>query len=246
MAEKKSMFYVAIFVLMILSISLVDASSTPSSEMRELGNINIAMWHGRYANPLTNVNLANGAVLAVKAMFEWMGCTVSYVNTLDFLLGLEGYDVLLVPGYPTNALLNQLTIDHINNINDFVAQGGIFIGICGGAALGCTNIDKGPTSHPGILNGTTEMDLFTGLAVAPIYDYDSPCMITLNVNTSSLGPDLSGMNSSYTILYNYGPYFHIDDWTGIHILARYSINNNPAIISLQKDRGCVLLIGPHP
>ena len=251
---KSTVFTSLFIVLLVVSLpafTTIDHRPIAVQEQAsELSGVRVAMWHGQSSTPLVNDDITSGSALAPKAMMEWMGCDVNFISSLNILQGLDDYDILFVCGWPIVAggigLLDQLTSDHIANINSFVANGGIYIGICGGSALGCTHIDKGPTSYPGCFNGTTEMDLFNGTGVAPIYDYESPCIVTINVNRSSLGPNLSEMNSSYSILYNFGSYFKIDDWSGIHILARYSINNKPAIIALQKYKGCVLLMGPHP
>jgi hypothetical protein len=245
---------VMVLVFSISFSSSLNAKAQPVCS--DLSTIRVAMWHGQYSTPTTNLDLITGAALAPKAMMEWMGCEVTFVSSLNVLQGLPGYDILFVCGWPFRAggtgLADQLVTDHYMSINSFVANGGIYIGLCGGSNLGCTHVNRSycpPHPYPGAYNVTTEMNLFNGTGMSPLFEYeeeDFHCMVPVNIDRGSLGPYLSEMNSSYAILYNFGPYFTTTNWTGVHVIGRYSVNNQPAIIAVEKGRGCVVLCGPHP
>ncbi|TFF92262.1 hypothetical protein EU546_07700, partial [Candidatus Thorarchaeota archaeon] len=72
----------------------------------------------------------------------------------------------------------------------------------------------------------------------------SMCQISLNQGTELL--DLSGEPENHSVMYWGGPYFVPDESAQVEILAKYSINDEPAMIAFEQGASRVFLSGPHP
>ena len=76
----------------------------------------------------------SGALLpTVEEMFEYMGFTVEAVSGNEIKSGaLDDFDILVCPG-GSGSPFDDLGMNGINRIRDFIENGGGYFGICAGA-----------------------------------------------------------------------------------------------------------------
>lgn len=164
---------------------------------------------------------------------SWSSLDEDNLNTLD----LENhFDVLWFPG-GFSAEYRYYAGDH-SRVRDFVAGGGGFIGICAGAyyASNIMNWQGGTSDYP--------LNLFAGRGVGPIsgLGWGDPTSIELESEHEFNEP----FDPVLDMYYMSGPYFVMDDSQHVDVLARYGINDEPAVITFAYGDGTVLLLGPHP
>ncbi len=184
-------------------------------------------------------------VIAFENFLDWKGIsheriTAETINTGD----LSGrYQALYFPG--GYAYYYKMAIDQngVENIKDFVRNGGGYLGICAGAYFACDSViweEDGKIDYP--------LDLFDGLAVGAIdaiAPWDDYTMTTVNLHPDN---PINQFEPSYEIMLYYGgPYFSPHATAKIDTVGGWAVwHDEPAIINFTVDSGRVLLIGPHP
>ncbi len=155
----------------------------------------------------------------------------------------EQFDMIWFPG-GFSGEYNYLISSH-DNIRSFVASGGAFIGSCAGAYY-ASDILRWKGS-----NQDYRLALFDGIGAGPLIgliNWGEIATLTLTEEH----PANEGFADELGAYYMDGPYFipHNEDENNkeqqIEILARYSVNEKPAVIAGRYGDGKYLLLGPHP
>ena len=153
-------------------------------------------------------------------------------------LNLEDhYDLLWFPGGFAAEYKNFIS-DH-SNIRDFVKEGGLFVGSCAGAYYASAVLRWQGTDYE------YPLKLFAGKGVGPLsglIGWGETGLIELKENH----PANSNFDHEKEMYYFDGPYFEPEDGEAVTVLARYHVNDEPAVISGEKGAGKYLLLGPHP
>lgn len=213
--------------LCVLSIlCLIVLSPTPSVaqvEHDDLTGVKVAIYNG--------AGVMSSSRIALTRMFEWMNASVANITASQILEdALDDYDILVIPGGSETTCASELQyIEGVNIIKDFVANGGSFFGICGGATFGANYADffdgsMSPVSEPGPLIHMT----------------------TMNVNQSSTGPELSDCPVNISTMYYASQYFVPRAETDVHVVATYEYNGEAGMVAFEYENGTVFLSSPHP
>ncbi len=224
--KMKRLFLIIGAVLLLLCTGPNPVRAQENVERTDLEGVRVAVWGETH-------NMVVSSGIALYAMFEWMNATVEYVNGEDIKAGvLSNFDLLAMPGGQVSAYYNALETDGIENIRQWIAEGGSYFGLCGGALFLTSS------SRFGIYNGTRD------LAVPG--DYTSLHLTDMTINTTCEGPDLSDLPESISTLYWGSSYFIPDEGFDYIPIARYADSNTPGMIALQYEQGNVFLSSPHP
>jgi glutamine amidotransferase-like uncharacterized protein len=214
-------------LLMLSILCLLVLQPMPSAAQVDhdgLTGVNVAVYNG--------VGVMGSSRIALHRMFEWMNATVADITASEILGGsLDGYDMLVIPGGSEDTCSDELESEGQQIIKDFVADGGSYFGICGGATFGARYLHlfngfMGPVSEPG----------------------DLIHMTTMHVNQSSQGPDLSEMPENLTVMYYASQRFTPSPYvaTPIHTIARYDYDGSAGMVAFEYGNGSVFLSSPHP
>ncbi len=128
--------------------------------------------------------------------------------------------------------------DH-SKIENFVNQGGLFIGTCAGAYYAVDTLRWQGTDYD------YPLKIFHGKGIGPLsglINWGDKDVLWLEHEH----PANFGFKSEKHIYYFDGPYFEPYEEELVTVLARYSVNSQPAIISGARGTGQYLLMGPHP
>jgi glutamine amidotransferase-like uncharacterized protein len=216
---------IPICVLLILCPAfLLPVQSVAQAEYDDLTGVKVAIYNG--------LGVMGSSRIALTRMFEWMGATVGNITASQILdNGLDGYDILAIPGGSETTCSDELESEGKQIVKDFVASGGSYFGICGGATFGARylrlfNGYMGPTSEPGSLIHIT----------------------TMHVNQSCTGPDLSDLSDNFTTMYYASQRFTPKPYqqTPIHIIATYDYDGSAGMVAFEYENGSVFLSSPHP
>jgi glutamine amidotransferase-like uncharacterized protein len=181
---------------------------------------------------------------ALVQMFAWMNASVTVLSATSIKNGaLDDYDLLVVPGGFAGDYNDDLGGSGRSMILSFIQNGGAFFGVCAGAYFGCDWIiwEETPIEY--------YLDLFSGCGIGAIDEIEpwpGYAMCDINVARESELIDLSTEPENHTVMYYGGPYFVPDNPEDVEIIARYAVNNEPAMIALEYEAGRVFLSGPHP
>lgn len=155
---------------------------------------------------------------------------------------LNKYEIVFLPG--GFAAEYRYDISDHDIIRNFVADGGLFVGICAGAYYAADLfVWKGEEyDYP--------LEIFYGSSVGPLVGQIGWGEQAL-LNLTPEHPANENFEDELEIYYFDGPYFipnnSADVYTGkIEILAHYNVNNQPAVIAGRFGDGGYLLFGPHP
>jgi glutamine amidotransferase-like uncharacterized protein len=127
-------------------------------------------------------------------------------------------------------------------VRSYVADGGTYLGICGGAYVASDSFVFDLLHLKSIPKTvkTRELKLFPGMAIGP--DYTLP-HVHLAIGIVPLS--FVGSSKSFNIPYHMGCYFEGVEENGFETVAHYE-NGKPAIIQGAYQKGKVILCGPHP
>jgi glutamine amidotransferase-like uncharacterized protein len=213
------------FVLSLLCLILLSPSqSVAQVEHDDLTDVNVAIYNG--------LGVMGSSHMALTRMFEWMNATVQSVTATEILDGgLDTYDIFVIPGGSETTAGSELESEGEQIIKDFVASGGSYFGICGGATFGVRYLHlfngfMGPEGEPG----------------AQIH------MTTMHVNQSCTDPDLSDLPYNFTTMYYASQRFTPNPYqqTTIHTIATYEYDGSAGMVAFEYENGSVFLSSPHP
>lgn len=236
---------VIVGVLLVCSLPLqisANAQDTPS----DLMGVKVAVYDG--GSGYVGTSPLYSSMAALYWMFNWMNASVDIVNAANISDGvLEEYDLVAVPGGWAYDYYVDLGTAGINQIRSFVEEGGAYVGMCAGAFFACEETvwtEEGYTEsiHYGL-------SLFSGSGIGPIVgiaDWPDYVITEITVNTSLEEFRLGGELESRSVMYYGGPYFVLDGFQNVTVLARYEYNDEPAMVAFEYGAGRVFLSGPHP
>jgi glutamine amidotransferase-like uncharacterized protein len=178
-------------------------------------------------------------IKALENFFSFYGIKYQLIDENDITSDLlkEHFDLIWIPG-GFAAEYKYFISDH-GPLRDFVTSGGLFVGSCAGAYYAADTLRwlGEDLDYP--------LAIFNGISIGPLVNeinWGEEANIFLNQEYA--------LNESYpdNMLFYYfdGPYFIFDDESEIAVLARYAINNEPAVITGHYGDGKYLLLGPHP
>ncbi len=189
------------------------------------------------------------SALAIGRAFQWMGCDVDVVDPDDIKRGLlADFDVLAFPGGETDPdPWNELGPAGKAKVQEFIRNGGGYVGICFGALFAATSGD-----FWGAEIGERELylDLFAGEAhcgqadVAPRGSW--PLMTDLAVSHCGHPITAALPERIRVVSYPNGPYFQPNKGVEVTIVATFAATGNPAMVAFEYGGGRVFLSGPHP
>ncbi|TFH10401.1 MAG: hypothetical protein E4H14_02595 [Candidatus Thorarchaeota archaeon] len=189
------------------------------------------------SGPLVGVSVAvyddNGTTaasqFALEAMFRWMGADVTVITGDDVESGaLDSYDIFVAPGGSWTTEHCEI-MDDFEIIRQFILEGGSYFGVDGGASYATEY-------RLGLFEGALHADC-NGTGI---------WLLEMNVNRTSIGPNLSDEPESYSILYESSGYFDADTMTGIIPICTYTDTGLPSMIAFEYGNGTVFLSSPHP
>jgi glutamine amidotransferase-like uncharacterized protein len=188
---------------------------------------------------LTGVNVGvydgsgemNSSRIALVRMFEWMGASVDEVNASQILGDyLDDCDILVFPGGSEASYMIDLQyLTGIEKIQDFIANGGSYFGICGGSTFGARTLE--------LFNGSMYLVSEPGETIH---------MTTMFTNQNCIGPDLSDCPANFSTMYYASQYFGPDAGFDMYPIATYEPGGRPGMIAFEYGNGTVFLSSPHP
>ncbi len=149
----------------------------------------------------------------------------------------EYFDLIWFPGGFAAEYKNFIA-DH-ENIRSFVENGGAFIGTCAGAYYAADILKWHGSDHE------YPLKIYDGRASGPLAGLVA-WGDTATVELENKHPANDGFDSSLDMYYFDGPYFEPYNDVSMEILARYDVNDEPAVIAGRYGSGKFLLKGPHP
>jgi len=168
--------------------------------------------------------------IALEHMFRWMRADVSIIESEDINEGiLDTCDILVMPGGCWCDERCELLDDEMPIIRDFIAGGGSYFGIDGGASYATS-------FRLGIFNGTHWPAVFSSETL----------LMEVGINRESSGPDLSAEPETYTMLYRDSGYYLADDMSDINPIATYLDTDFHCMISFKYGNGTVFLSSLQP
>jgi glutamine amidotransferase-like uncharacterized protein len=225
------------------NISRVQAIDEPQPNDLEL--IRVAVFNGTGAG--SDTHHAQGK------MYEWMGCDVTYIKNDDIINGdLSEYDLLGFPGGDYVQYWN-LGQEGKTKIQEYVRNGGAYLGICAGAwwasdyMVWKADYHFPPPAYK-VEGDERNLDLFPGVtmgpldAIAPFYTGKMTGITFVN----RTHPITDSLPEHLTVLYYGGPEFLPYEGTNVTVLATYDVTGTPAIVAFNYGKGRVVLCGPHP
>lgn len=202
-------------------------------------------------------------LIAIKNMLTTLGITYEEINYNDINFSNQDfsslYKVILIPGgyaWYYNYWISKTGKERVRN---FVNKGGGYFGICAGAYFAVDRVVWGRRIYDDIVGFNAygeltgyDLDLFSGTGTGDedkIADYYAGNWSMLAFDFGNENTVLSNYKKvpySEDIIYLGGPYFTADAGASVSVLATYSYNGQPGIVSFQYGSGRVVLSGPHP
>jgi glutamine amidotransferase-like uncharacterized protein len=181
-------------------------------------------------------------IIAFEQFLEHIGESGKrvYADDLNNLDDFSDAKAICFPGgyaYDYKIALSGRTI---NNLRNYVASGGAYIGICAGAFFASSSVVWEGIEYPYTLG------LFEGKAIGSIHEiapWDNYQMTSIAINASN--PVSGSTNNDLSVLYYGGPYFESNstEYDTVALWSNYF--DKTAIINFTYQNGKVLLIGPH-
>jgi glutamine amidotransferase-like uncharacterized protein len=169
--------------------------------------------------------------------------------------GLDGYEMLLVGGGWAGGYRRYLSPAALDEIREFVAAGGVYVGICAGAYLAADRVLWRPDTASPRERYDYPLDLFDGAARGPVLSLKAwtdptgcPRGITAGARMTAM---TTALGSEVPVLYYGGPLFSgLGGIPGLEVLARYAApgtdaDGAPAVIRFPWGEGWVVLVSPH-
>jgi glutamine amidotransferase-like uncharacterized protein len=153
----------------------------------------------------------------------------------------EQVAAFIMPGGASRYVSDKLNGAGNKLIKDYVAQGGLYIGICAGAYYGCQQTKWQPAIGPAFML-ENELGFFPGIAKGPARQF---CLDNIQ-HIATITPLITEHGERYKTLYWDGPLFEATE-KNYNIHARYTdLPDHPAaVISGYYKKGRYLLCSPH-
>lgn len=203
-----------------------------------------------YAGPGVGPQSLTNTVLTIRELVsdKYEVITIS-PKTLLGNSWQEDTALLVIPGGADLPYVAQLHGLGAENIRNYVANGGKFLGICAGAYFSADAIEFAKGDPVLEVSGTRELKFFPGLVEGPTYagfDHRDPQNVAgtraANIYWQLDSPFLK--NTQFTVYYNGGGHFvDADQYKNITVLASY--DRQAAIVEAIVGKGLAILSGPH-
>lgn len=157
--------------------------------------------------------------------------------------------LLVIPGGADLPYVAQLHGVGTENIRNYVANGGKFLGICAGAYFSADAIEFAKGDPVLEVTGTRELKFFPGLVEGPTFagfDHRDPQNVagTRAANIYWQLDSPFAKNMQFTVYYNGGGHFvDADKYKNVTVLASY--DTQAAIVEAKVGKGVAILSGPH-
>lgn len=189
----------------------------------DLADIRVGVYSGLGAD--------DDCAIALYSLFAWMGPTVIGMHAESIYNGtLNSLDLLAFPGGSPDTYAAALGNLGVQLVQQFVANGGSYFGICGGGMFATRTLGlcQGEWRYPipGIPSGVQLVDLA--------------------VNQASTGPDLSEEPATYQVLYWSSHDFAPTNPADIIPIMTYTTNDGVAMCVSHYGYGTTFICGPHP
>ena len=189
--------------------------------------------------------------LSVKCLLNSLSQLSKYyqLKTIDSqFLSIQEWEsdasLLIMPGGRDVPYHQELKGNPNKKIQNFVRNGGAYLGLCAGAYYACSTIEfeKG---HPLEIVEKRELSFFPGIAQGPAYGAGK---FAYNSSSGALIAPLMLSTSEHSSAYFNGGCLFTPTTESITILAKYEDlpKQPPAIIYTQFGNGNVVLSGVHP
>jgi len=166
---------------------------------------------------------------AMSDLADEFGLTTVWFNEPKMLLDLLSDSKLVIIGGTIddiNPFVELFTPDIRLALKNFVNQGGLYLGICGGGYIASS--------------GWEENDGFVEAIELVPYESDS-----FSIDTEPQIIHIKWNNVKRPVYYQFGPKFLLPEHGLETIIARYD-DNSVAAFSMIRGSGKIVLVGPHP
>ncbi|MFU8795394.1 MAG: BPL-N domain-containing protein [Dethiobacteria bacterium] len=227
-----------------------DGNDPNQPEIKESGHNNRSTGENGSAEPepvrdLPVIGIYSGAgswdvnVEAFKRFFDHYGYQWAEFDENDAIdMDLTAnFDLLWFPGGFAAEYKNYIS-SH-DNIRDFIENGGMFAGSCAGAYYASDILRWLNEDHE------YPLKLFEGKAAGPLTGQIAWGEVANFILLDNI-PANADFEPQLPVYYFDGPYFSPYNDQTITVLARYEVNNEPAVIAGRFGEGSYLLFGPHP
>ncbi len=238
--HKNFVLTMSIFLIIIFNTCLTKGNST--NQNFNFSEVKVALYE-------SNVPWYED-MTAFPNLVEWVGCNFTKINSENIKAGiLDEIDILIVPG-GSNIYWEELGIEGKELIQNFINNGGAYMGFCAGAFYATNSTVWTPSSEAEPIEEDKEefLELFDGIGIGPIYeicDFPGYAMTKITIETHDHMITKS-LPDNLTIWYGGGGYFQVNENADVTILGTYALINKPAIICFNYGEGNVFLSGPHP
>lgn len=166
-------------------------------------------------------------------------------NSIKSEINLNNEDILIMPGGHARFYSEKLNGQGCKNIRNFIKNGGLFIGICGGSYFASTKVDFTGEDLRIESEQSSDQDLnvFNATAKGTIKELAPLFKDKGNSNTSV---DISSDNHTYQAYYNGGPCFIPSNNEIFTPLFIYKKTKKISAIKKTYSSGVIVLFGFHP
>lgn len=185
-----------------------------------------------------------------QSLLSEMNCNYIILTKDSILNGnLNRYNLLIMPGGDMWEYRDYLTSTGMDNIKEFISNGGGYIGICGGAYFAADKVVwRGWADEPRKYITMKGLNLFSGTADGPVEDFapsyeDAQCKIKISDKTHPVCNNVTDIIRPY---YSFGPKFILTDSSNISIIGNTINGDNIVIIAFPYNHGKVFITSPHP
>lgn len=191
----------------------------------------------------TSPNMLNHTIYSFQLLAPTYEVKTLDAYSLKNINWQQNASLLIIPGGADLPYVQQLNGLGNAIIQDFVKQGGSFLGICAGAYYSSDFVEFDKAGKYQVL-GDRELKFFPGKSIGPIlakYDY----FTNSGARAAEISTNFINLET-LKLYYNGGGFFEkAEEFPNIDILARYSENNLSAVIKTNIGQGKVILSGVH-
>lgn len=193
----------------------------------------ILVYRGEGVSPLS----LKHTVRTLKTFYRQEISLLDHLDLENFHY-FEKATCIVFPGGRDIPYHENISMKAIKNIQSFVKNGGIFIGICAGAYFASSYIEFAKGTDLEVC-GERYLKLVPCTAVGPVY-----APYVYGGHSSAVAATVFNENQNYTVYFNGGCYFKDAIACDLEILSTYE-NGEAAIVTCRYGDGAVLLSGVH-
>lgn len=157
---------------------------------------------------------------------------------------------LFIPGGIANKYFEKIGIKGNKNIQNYIKNGGIYFGICGGAYYACNKVEFENDIPNSKINAQYKLDLINSCAKGTLYKELDIQPFSHSIDATTI-VDIEYINSviktNSSALYHGGPFFDLIE-KNCQIIANYKLKSGkklPAILQKTYGKGKVIISGVH-